>query len=373
MDIDKAKAERSLWEQVEAEADKGHTSTWQSFLQPSFRKKRWIILPLLILCAVVLASCGGPSLVPANPARSIRPVTKIGLIAPFEGLYRRSGYEALTAMRAALASHADLIQSTGIDILPLALDDSGHPPNAARTAQKLVADPTVAAVIGPISPSTARAAAATLVDQTRVTQTRMDQTRVDQKLVWMPPYLAGQTEDVWLRQLLMAVNRSAKEQGAERLIAVSQNQVWSQLAISALQADMVLPTEFVVQLRAEALQATDAVFFLGPPAEAANTVSQLRQHHESIPFWMGPQGGDPVFFERAARIDGVYWATWLDDGYDAWRTRHEPSTPAAYQVYRATVAAIYAIVDPAGRQAASESTVRFFRIEPNGVSITFEP
>lgn len=324
---------------------------------PFFGKKRWHIFPLVILCAVVLASCGGPTMGPANPARSIRPVTKIGLIAPFEGLYRRSGYEALTAMRAAISDHSALIQSAKVDILPLALDDSGHPANAARTAKKLVADPAVAAVIGPISPSTKRAASDTLNEQ---------------RLFWVPPYLAGQPEAVWLRQLLLAVNAAAKGQGAERLVVYGERDEWSQAANSLLPTEPLLAVEFVDQLQAEAIRATDAVLFLGTPADAATALSLLRQHHTDVPFWMGPQGGDPIFFERAARVDGVCWATVLDSEYDEWRTQNEPSTPAAYQVYRATVEAIYAVVGRSDGLVERDWQVRLFRVEPNGVSVAYD-
>src|SRR5262245_10088378 len=57
---------------------------------------------------------------------SIRPIVKIGLIAPFEGLYRQSGYVALDAMRQAMID----CTPPGVDVLPLALDDNGDPRQA---------------------------------------------------------------------------------------------------------------------------------------------------------------------------------------------------------------------------------------------------
>ena len=74
----------------------------------------------------------------------IRPIYKIGLLAPFEGLSRRNGYEALAAMHAAIGDAAP----RGIDLLPLALDDSADP---VRAAQKMLADPTLKAVVGPLT------------------------------------------------------------------------------------------------------------------------------------------------------------------------------------------------------------------------------
>lgn len=100
---------------------------------------------LWVVCALLLMS----------GCRPTPEVTKIGLIAPFEGLYRESGYSALATMRGALADAG----AAELAILPLALDDGDDPLQARRTAQKLRADPTVAAVIGPLTPWAAAGAA----------------------------------------------------------------------------------------------------------------------------------------------------------------------------------------------------------------------
>ncbi|MFZ1771520.1 MAG: ABC transporter substrate-binding protein, partial [Caldilinea sp.] len=94
------------------------------------------------MLGLVLAAC-----------TDVRPLVKIGLIAPFEGLYRRTGYEALAAMRQALAD-----APTGpVAIIPLALDDSADPTRTVRAAEKLLVDPQVQAVVGPLSPALAAA------------------------------------------------------------------------------------------------------------------------------------------------------------------------------------------------------------------------
>ncbi len=84
-------------------------------------------------------------------------MVKIGLIAPFEGLYRESGYEALAAMRSAIAD-SPLPSQVRIDILPLALDDSADPQRSGRAAAKMLADPAVAAVVGPLFPGSGSSA-----------------------------------------------------------------------------------------------------------------------------------------------------------------------------------------------------------------------
>jgi len=347
-------------------------------------KKRRYLLLLSLLLPFVLASCSEVSIDSAIHTASIRPITKIGLIAPFEGIYRRAGYESLTAMRAALSDHAVLMQEAGIDILPLALDDSGDPQRAARTAQKLMSDPAVGAVIGPISLWTAHAAVDTLAAPTLQVS----------NLHWERPYLAGQSEEIWLQSLFLAVNQASLQQGAKRLLiiagdAIDKKNGWP------LPKDVQwgeidgLPIHFVdtatdhtpdpITIIIDQVEATDAILFLGSPADAATFVSALRQTHEAVPFWMGPQGGDPILYERASRVDKVYWATWIDEGYEEWVTTHQPATPSAYLVYKATERAIRAIVDhdTEPENNAPEGNVvpqmRLFSVEPNGISIAYQP
>ena len=98
----------------------------------------------LLLFALILAGC-----------TDVRPTAKIGLIAPFEGLYRRTGYEALAAMRAAIAE----TPSGPVGLLPLALDDSSDPEQAQRAYKKLLASTDVDAIVGPLAPALAAAVA----------------------------------------------------------------------------------------------------------------------------------------------------------------------------------------------------------------------
>ena len=67
------------------------------------------------------------------------PVTKIALLAPFEGRYREVGYEALYAARLALAD----VNDPQIELL--AVDDGGT--EAANRARALTEDPQVAVVL----------------------------------------------------------------------------------------------------------------------------------------------------------------------------------------------------------------------------------
>ena len=323
------------------------------------KRRRFILLSLLLSLALV--SCSGESIGPTNPVRSVRPVVKIGLIAPFEGIYRRSGYESLAAMRSALTDHAALTQAAGIDILPLALDDSGDPQMAARTAQKLLADPAVEALIGPISPWTAQAVTDTIHSSS---------------LQWERPYLADQPEEEWAIDLIRAISQAAQQQGAERLLVAGWVDGWPAEEMSLWREKSGLPIEFIDSKDepvGKQIRATDAILFLGAAADAATFLSIVRQEQESVPFWMGPQGGNPILFERATRVNNVYWAIALDGGYDEWRKTHEPATPAAYLVYKATERTILSMTNPAQVQDKLAPEIRLFSVEPNGISIDYMP
>lgn len=69
------------------------------------------------------------------------PVTRIALLAPFEGRYREVGYQALYAARLALA------ETGRIDLELLAVDDGGSIETAVDRAHALNHDPLVEAVL----------------------------------------------------------------------------------------------------------------------------------------------------------------------------------------------------------------------------------
>lgn len=89
------------------------------------------LLPLIILSTLLTACLHSPANLPA----------KIALLAPFEGRYQEIGYEALYAVRLALADNA----VTQIDLLPI--DDGGSPETAQWRARAITHDPTIAGII----------------------------------------------------------------------------------------------------------------------------------------------------------------------------------------------------------------------------------
>jgi len=107
---------------------------------------------LLATCTLLLAACTFPG--------SVKPTVKIGLAAPFEGLYRDLGYEALHAVRLAVRQRNEA-GGVGDRYLVefVALNDFNEPVEAVQQAREMIADPGVLGVLGGWSAATARAAA----------------------------------------------------------------------------------------------------------------------------------------------------------------------------------------------------------------------
>ena len=86
-------------------------------------------------------------------------VIKIGLVAPFEGRNRPIGYDVIYSARLAVReiNEAGGVEDTFVALV--ALDDGGDVELAQATAQSLVLDPAVVAVMGHWLPETTAAAA----------------------------------------------------------------------------------------------------------------------------------------------------------------------------------------------------------------------
>ncbi len=304
-----------------------------------------LAISLALLLPFLLAGC--------SPTRS---VAKIGLAAPFEGVHRRTGYAALAAMRQAIQD-----APTGpLGFIPLAEDTSLDP---ARTVAKILADPLVRAVIGPLDP----AASAQVADRFRARE-------VD----WIRPFAVDPQggfardpqETAWATALVQAVAGAAQSQGARRLVLAGWTPGWPQRSPAAWSQEAGLP----VILSEDLTQAGEgeAVLWLGSPEDGVKALALLRSSQPRAPFWLAFQGEDPIFLERAlahpqlgpAGLGPLFWATWLDPGYDAWAQGQANASPAAYRLYRATQEAMAGITGQA--PAPSPWQVAFFAITPAG-------
>jgi ABC-type branched-subunit amino acid transport system substrate-binding protein len=109
---------------------------------------------IVAVLTVSVVACG--SIFP----RPLDPVIKIGLVAPFQGRYRDTGYDVIYSARLAIRE-ANEQSGPGQPKLELvAVDDFGDPETARQTAQAMAVDPDVVAVIGHWLPETTAAARA---------------------------------------------------------------------------------------------------------------------------------------------------------------------------------------------------------------------
>lgn len=102
-------------------------------------------LAIIIITLLSLSACRNVETVGA-PA-----TIKIGLVAPFEGLHRPLGYEALFGVKLALQEQnlAGGVGSYQVELV--ALNDFDDPLEAEAQARALIADPAVVGVIGHLS------------------------------------------------------------------------------------------------------------------------------------------------------------------------------------------------------------------------------
>jgi ABC-type branched-subunit amino acid transport system substrate-binding protein len=90
---------------------------------------------------------------------SVQPVVKLGLVVPFEGLYREMGYEVLQGVRLAVRQANEQGGTVGYQVEVVAYDDGAWQMRATEQAERLVIDPQVLAVLGNWLPETTTAAA----------------------------------------------------------------------------------------------------------------------------------------------------------------------------------------------------------------------
>jgi branched-chain amino acid transport system substrate-binding protein len=108
---------------------------------------------LVFVLLVLLASC--------FPQASTAPMLKIGLVAPFEGLYRALGYEVLPAVKLAVRERNRTGGVGGYVVEVVALNDDREPQAAPQRARELALDPDVMGVIGHFGEQTTLAALST--------------------------------------------------------------------------------------------------------------------------------------------------------------------------------------------------------------------
>jgi branched-chain amino acid transport system substrate-binding protein len=104
------------------------------------------IIVTILVCLLALTGCvSWPSGV--SPLNGSQPLVKIGLAAPFEGLDRPQGYEALVGVKLALSERNAAGGVAGYMVELVALNDFGEPDEARLQALEFAADPSVLGVV----------------------------------------------------------------------------------------------------------------------------------------------------------------------------------------------------------------------------------
>ena len=253
-------------------------------------------LLILLLALPLLSSCA-----------STRPVVKIGLLAPFEGVYRQEGYDALAAMRAAIEEQ----NPSGIDVLPLALDSSL---DGARAAQKVLADPSVVTVVGPYWAAEALSGGE-FFDGDR----------------WQHPFAPSGDANWTVKAVDAAVAFAEGER--RRLVLAGIPPGWPQTDVGTVAG-------------ADDVQAGQAVLWLGDAALGADFAQALWQRLPDAPIGLYAAGVE-TFRQRLEKgMTGLLFVVgWIDDDYAVWAASHSPNTPAVYAVYRLTADTLRRLAD----------------------------
>lgn len=271
---------------------------------------------------------------------STRPVVKVGLIAPFEGLYRESGYAALGAMRAAFTECAP----PGVNVVPVALDDSADPAKALRAAQKLLVDPAVVAIVGPMTPATTAAVQPVLGAQARP---------------WVAPPavdpaggFAAPTSSAWLRELLATAHL---DQPSGRIIIAG---LPATLASNWVGDGSTIRMEASAELAAleEILTPRDGVLWMGDAAHGAAWLNAQRAGGLAPAFWLGNLVGGDVFAAHLAPQTAadapvrppVHWLVWGPSHYNQQLATNAPALPIAELTFAATCTALDEIGETIG-------------------------
>lgn len=274
------------------------------------------LLPFLLLAAFLLGSCV-----------SVRPIVKIGVLAPFEGLYRRTGYTVLEAVRRAIVDDS-AANPVAFDLLPLALDDGANPAAARRSAEKLLADPAVGAVVGPLTPALAAATGDLLAPAGVAWRTPF-------ALNWTTGRFESPAESGWAEAQVAAAAAHLQAQGVERLALAGVDAGWPPHDAAAWSLVAGMPAGVVAN--AGEVGPGDGLFYAGPADEAARFLDALWARRPEIPAVVTLAGGDPILRERLQIVGKIDWMAWESLEYNRWAGTEDPAMIPAHTTYLATL------------------------------------
>jgi len=255
---------------------------------------RKLSVPLLIFSLLgFIPGCG--------PWGSTQPTVKIGLVAPFEGLYRPLGYEVLSAVKLAISERNQAGGVKGHMVELVALNDDQDPTVAVRRAREMAVDGDVVGVIGhfgeqttlAVLPSYCEAGLALVVPAstaTDVTESGCGQTF---RLVADDGVLGA-----------AAARYAVMQRGASRLAVIGGSvDLADSFAFRARQEGALvsqhLDNDRVELLAALESEGPDMIFFGGEALEGAELLLELRAAGLDIPL-LGSNGLNSPYFVQVA-------------------------------------------------------------------------
>ncbi|MGA9350260.1 MAG: branched-chain amino acid ABC transporter substrate-binding protein [Anaerolineae bacterium] len=248
-------------------------------------------LGVLFILGWLICSCAGLG--------STKPVVKIGLVAPFEGLYRHLGYDVLYAVKLAVRERNAAGGVSGHKVELVALDDGNDPAQAPLQAKKMIVDPDVMGVIGHFSDEAALAA---LDEYHRVGLALITQVAADAVTERGYPEVFR----LYARNELLgmeAARHVVKELGMRRLAVLrGRDDLADAFALMAEQlgATIMLDTDVDFTFHVSRFTSAELVFFSGGAVEGAELITQAREAGIEAIF-MGGSGLDSPY---VAQIGG---------------------------------------------------------------------
>lgn len=245
---------------------------------------------------------------------STKPIVKIGLVAPFEGLYRHLGYDVLYAVKLAVRERNAIGGVSGYMVELVALDDSNDPAQAPLQARKMIVDRDVMGVIGHFSDAT------TLV--------ALDEYHRAGLALIAPVPADAVTEQgypevfrLYARNDLLGAEAAkyvVEELGMRRLVVLrgradlAEAFVWAAKQLGAMvvldtNADFTFSASFMADLKAAS---PELVFFSGGAVEGAELIARARQFGLDAAFMGGSWFDSPYFTEiEGEAVKGTFYIT----------------------------------------------------------------
>jgi branched-chain amino acid transport system substrate-binding protein len=250
-------------------------------------------LGVLLILGWLISSCAGLG--------GTRPVVKIGLVAPFEGLHRHLGYDVLYAVKLAVRGRNAAGGVGGYMVELVALDDGSDPAQAPLQARKMIVDSGVMGVIGHFSDEAALAA---LDEYHRAGLALITQVAADAATERGYPEVFR----LYARNDLLGTEAAryvVEKLGVHRIAVLrSRDDLADAFARTAdlLGAAIVLDTYTDDQVWLATLKAAspDLVFFSGEAVEGAELMAQARRAGVEVAF----MGGSGLDSPQLAQIGG---------------------------------------------------------------------